>query len=146
MDTIEEIYSNEVYQPFLAYCKKNRYRKMTDLTRCAFEDLEKNAAITAVLSSRIQLIYRSYKKNHPDYFINVKPPRKTPKKPEPAVKEEVLVDVKSYLFQNQGKPMNISDIAKAVGTSRKAQLQDLMEKADWCQAVDGSNYIYVKVL
>ncbi len=143
MDSIEEIYMNDAYAPFLAYCKKNRYRKMTDLLRCNFDDLENAAGISKTLVGRITLVYRGYKKNHPDHFINVKPPRKSAKKAEPAVNEETLVGVKLYLCQNQGQVINIADIAKAVGVTKKAQLQGLMEKVDWCEAIDGSNYIYV---
>lgn len=145
MDSIEEIFSNEAYAPFLAYCKKNRYRKMTDLLRCNFDELEKNAGISKTLVGRITIVYRSYKKNHPDHFINVKPPRKSAKKAEPNVSEETLVDVKAFMFENKDRTLHIAEIAKAVGVTKKAQLQGLMEKADWCQAIDGSSYIYVAI-
>ena len=142
MDPIEEIYSNDVYAPFLLYCKSHRYRKMTDLLKCSFEELEDVPEISRVLASRVVLIYRTYKKNHPDHFINVKPPRKSTKKTDLKLSEDVLIGVEDYLRKNPDKLVHITDIAKAVGVTKKAQLQGLMEKVDWCQAVDGSNYFY----
>ena len=142
MDSIEEIYSNNVYAPFLLYCKSHRYRKMTDLLKCSFDELEDVPGISGVLASRVILIYRTYKKNHPDHFINVKPPRKSAKKTDIKLSEDVLVGVQEFLRKNPTKLVHISDIAKAVGVTKKAQLQSLMEKVDWCKAVDGSTYFY----
>ena len=37
MDEIEQIYSGEIYRPFLLYCERHHYKTMTDLARCRFD-------------------------------------------------------------------------------------------------------------
>lgn len=83
MDEIEQIYSGEIYRPFLLYCERHHYKTMTDLARCRFDQLAASEGLQPRLVSRIKTMFLMYVKQHTEAFLidrRVSRPATTPQK------------------------------------------------------------------
>lgn len=142
MAKIKEVYSNDVYYPFIVYCESHGYMEMTDLVKCRFQDLQNESDIPSILASRIKTIYVLYCKQHTSEFI---PAIKMASKPSKSVVPEAEMEQKllSYFQANADKLIHITEIVKALGKKVKRQeVIQVLEKMPWCKAVDDTTFFY----
>lgn len=142
-DRIEDVYSNDIYDPFLIFCQEHRIHTMQDLAKFKFERLSGQEDISPALFMRIKAIFAAYCKKHPDLIIAAGAPKARPaKKPETAAPETRL-KVKTYFEQHADTLVRTADVAKALGI-RRGEVTRVLEQAPWCRAVDAATFFYVR--
>lgn len=144
MDAIEDIYSNDVYLPFIIYCREHNYRTMQDLRRCSFDRLINVSGMNQGLLLRIKTLYTAYCKKHPDMHIGSAPPRPravhTPSAPPPELAERL----ETYFKSHTDALIRLPDLCKELGCKR-GDITKTLEKASWCKAVDSTTFFYSPV-
>ena len=63
MDEIKDVYSREVYRPFVEYCAAHGYRTMKDLGCYDFRLLSRREDFSPALITRIKAVYAAYQKS-----------------------------------------------------------------------------------
>lgn len=138
MDSIEDIYTHQVYTPFLLYCQERGYTSMADLRRCNFNQLAKAPGITAALLMRIRTLYMAYCKKHPDLLMGPAPRAQKKSQPEAGLCQRL----EDYFREHADSLIRLTDICKALGVKR-GDAQKALENAPWCKTVDSATYFYV---
>lgn len=139
MDNIEDVYSNDVYYPFILYCEGHNYHTMQDLRRCNFENLIKAPGITSGLLMRIKSLYTAYCKKHPDMHMG-KAPAPRPKRvqvPDAGLEMRLQEHFKSHA----DTLVRIADVCKELSVKRIDAMK-VLQNASWCKAVDGTTFFY----
>lgn len=144
MDKIEDVYSNDVYYPFILYCQSHNYENMIDLKRCSFTDAAINSNISSILLNRIKSVWMAYCKKHPDLFMGTQKPA-APKK-SAIVRSTILYSeleekLEAYFQSNSDSLIRLTDIIKASGAKRNDILK-VLEQVSWCKSVDGTTFFY----
>lgn len=142
MAKIKEIYSNDDYYPFLAFCESRGMEEMKDLARCPFHKLRAEAEISALQLSKIKAIFVTYCRTHTSEFLLEKKAS-----PRPAAKvvpdAEIEQELECFFQAHANKLIRITEITKA--TSKKVKRTDvvkILQKAPWCKEVDDTTYFY----
>lgn len=148
MSKITEIYALESYLPFLQYCAQHQYQEMSDLARCPFSLLTRFPGITPLLASRVKVLFEGYRKAHPDEFQkkSVKPSRKVSSAGKKSGMSELQLAtaLKEYFEANSHRLITIAEAAKQVaGRAKRSEVVSVLQKASWCQMVDGSTFYFV---
>lgn len=138
MDSIEDIYSNQVYAPFLLYCQERGYTIMADLRRCSFTQLAKAPGMTASLLMRVKSLFTAYCKKHPDLLMGPAPKARKKNPPEQGLCQRL----ECYFREHADSLVRLTDVCKALGIKR-GDAQKALEGAPWCKAVDNATYFYV---
>lgn len=148
MSKITEIYSSESYAPFLEYCAQHHYQEMSDLLRCPFSMLTRFPGITPVLASRVKVLFEGYRKAHPEEFP--KNITQTARKASGAGKKsgmselQLATALKEYFEANSHRLITMAEAVKQVaGRAKRSEVAAVLQKASWCQMVDGSTFYYV---
>lgn len=142
MDSIEDIYSNDVYYPFIVYCRAHHYDTMADLRRCNFTYLARAEGITPGLLMRIQSMFKAYCKKHPDLLMGSAP--KAVRRPPVPVSPELCQRLETYFKSKADTLIRITDVCKELAVKR-ADAVKALEGMPWCKAVDATTYFYVPV-
>ena len=136
MDEIEQIYSGEIYRPFLLYCERHHYKTMTDLARCRFDQLAASEGLQPRLVSRIKTMFLMYVKQHTEAFLidrRVSRPATTPQKAQ----------LEAFFKQNPDRLIRMPEVTKALGGKvKRSEVLDILERSDWCKVVDGTTFFY----
>lgn len=139
MDEIKEIYYNDSYSAFLSYCELHRYKWMSDLKNCRFEELPELINISPALLSRIKTIYVLYIKKHPECLIGGKPAKENSSSTINDLRDQLL----EVFQQNANKLIHISEITKAIGKgAKRSEIINVLEHQKWCQIVDNTTFFY----
>lgn len=142
MAKIKEIYSNNDYYPFIAFCESRGLEEMKDLARCPFHRLRAEAELSTLQVSKIKAIFVSYCRTHTSEFLLQKRP--APKPAANAVPEfQVEQELERFFQANADRLLHITEITKA--TNKKVKRTDvvkILEKAPWCKAVDDTTFFY----
>lgn len=148
MSKITEIYASESYAPFLKYCALHHYQEMGDLLRCPFSMLSRFPGITPVLASRVKVLFEGYRKAHPEEFP--KNIAQTFRQASGAGKKngmselQLATTLKEYFEANSHRLITLAEAAKQVaGRAKRSEVAAVLQKASWCQMVDGSTFYYV---
>lgn len=142
MDSIEDIYSNDVYYPFILYCQEHNYDTMADLRRCNFDALARADGITASLLMRIKSLFAVYCKKHPDLLMGSAPKAK-PRTPAP-VAAGLAERLEDYFKAHADTLIRVTDLCKALAVKRADAVRAL-ENAPWCKVVDATTYFYAPI-
>lgn len=129
---ISEVFCTEHYMPFVRFCERNGMVKMSDLTRCPFDQLAKEKDIGPTLAIRIKSMVDLYRRNHPEEFMAQK------SKVDNAALTEKLEE---YFRKNPGRVLHIAEISKAV-CARRNDILPILQEAPWCQMVDLTSFYY----
>ena len=146
MEEIEQIYSGELYRPFLLYCERHHYRTMADLSRCRFDQLAASEGLSPRLVSRIKTIFLMYVKQHTsDFLINKKAsrPSSSAQKGGASAASNLEMQLKSFFTQNPDRLIRMPEVTKAIGGKvKRGDVLDILERSDWCKVVDGTTFFY----
>ena len=144
MDEIEQIYSGEIYRPFLLYCERHHYKTMTDLARCRFDQLAASEGLQPRLVSRIKTMFLMYVKQHTEAFLidrRVSRPATTPQKAQGSSNLEGQLE--AFFKQNPDRLIRMPEVTKALGGKvKRSEVLDILERSDWCKVVDGPTFFY----
>lgn len=141
MDNIEDIYSNDVYYPFILYCQEHNYQTMQDLRRCRFEALANAPGITAGLLMRIKTLFAAYCKKHPDVLMG-KPVAARPRvRQESTPPAELEAKLEEYFKSHTDSLIRVADVCKELSLKR-GDVAKALERASWCKAVDSTTFFY----
>lgn len=139
MQTIREVYSNPVYETFVAWCNAKGLKTMGDLAGADLSAPALRGELPPALMSRIKMVYTAYRRQHPEDFLSRPAPRRT----APATPSKVsTVAVYDYFAAHPEQLIRISDITKAVGI-KKAEVQRLLADVPWAKMVDSSTYFFM---
>ena len=144
MDEIEQIYSGEIYRPFLLYCERHHYKTMTDLARCRFDQLAASEGLQPRFVSRIKTMFLMYVKQHTEAFLidrRVSRPATTPQKAQGSSNLEGQLE--AFFKQNPDRLIRMPEVTKALGGKvKRSEVLDILERSDWCKVVDGTTFFY----
>ncbi len=138
MQTIREVYSNPVYENFVAWCSAKGLRNMADLAGVDFSALAVRGDISSTLSSRIKMVYTAYRRQHPEDFLSRPAPRRAPSAPSSVAN----VAVHDYFSSRPDQLIRIAEIVKALGIKR-SDVQKVLADAAWAKMVDSTTYFFV---
>ncbi len=145
MDEIEQIYSGEIYRPFLLYCERHHYKTMADLARCRFDQLAASEGLPPRLVSRIKTMFLMYVKQHTDMFLinkRVSRPAASPKAAQAAA-ANLETQLEAFFKQNPDRLIRMPEVTKALGGKvKRGDVLDVLERSDWCKVVDGTTFFY----
>lgn len=138
MQTIREVYSNPVYETFVAWCSAKGLRNMADLSGIDFSALAMRGEISSTLNSRIKMVYTAYRRQHPEDFLSRPTPRRVPSAPSSVSN----VAIHDYFSAHPDQLIRITDIVKSLGIKR-GDVQKVLADAAWAKMVDSTTYFFV---
>lgn len=142
MDSIEDIYSNDIYYPFILYCQAHGYRTMLDLRRCAMSTLGNEVGMTPMLLMRIKSLYTAYYRQHPDLHMGSNAPKPlTPRKPAMPVVAGLEARLEDYFKAHRDTLIRVTDLCKELGL-KKLEVARTLENANWCKSVGSASFFY----
>lgn len=145
VDEIEQIYSGEIYRPFLLYCERHHYKMMADLVKCRFDQLAASEGVPPRLVSRIKTIFLMYVKQHTDAFLihkRVSQPAGT-KKSDLANASNLEAQLQDFFKNNADRLIRMPEVTKALGGKvKRGEVLDVLERSSWCKVVDGTTFFY----
>lgn len=137
MEQIREVYSREVYYPFVEYCELHNYRTMKDLIRFPFGPLAITQELSPALLNRVKTTFYMYCKKHPEIL------RKTAEQKPAEDTLKIEKELEQYFQQHADKLIHISEVMKALGKGyKRTDVLMILEHASWCKTVDKSTFFY----
>ncbi len=140
MQTIREVYSNPVYETFVAWCSAKGLRTMADLAGADLSAPALRGELSPAMLSRIKMVYTAYRRQHPEDFLSKPAPRRTATAAPSSVSNVAIHD---YFSAHADQLIRLSDVIKALGIKR-SEVQKVLADAPWAKMVDSSTYFFVK--
>jgi len=143
MDEIKDVYSRELYQPFVEYCTAHGYRTMRDLGCYDFRLLSHREGFSPTLITRIKAVYTTYQKNAAGKAEAAAPRRRAPAPISLVMETQLLLQMREYLQGHQEDTVTLDELFQAAdGQLKRTRIVKLLADAPWCGQVDRNTYFW----
>lgn len=143
MDEIKDIYSREVYRPFVEYCAAHGYRTMRDLGCYDFRLLSRREDFTPTLITRIRAVYTAYQKSQVEKEDPALSRRRTPQPLSPVEETSLLLRLRAFLQDHQDRTVSLDEFYRELdGQLKRTRIVKLLSGAAWCRQVDRNTYYW----
>lgn len=141
MDEIKDIYSREVYRPFVEYCAAHGYRTMRDLGCYDFRLLTRREDFTPMLITRIKAVYAAYQKQHAEKVEA--PVRRGSQTISLVMETQLLLRLREYIGNNRFRAVTLDELFREVdGQLKRSRIAKLLSDVPWCSQVDRNTYFW----
>lgn len=141
MDEIKDVYSRELYQPFVEYCSAHGYRTMRDLGCYDFRLLSRRKDFTPMLITRIKAVYAAYQKQHSEK--EEVPVRRGAQTMSLVMETQLLLRLREYVGNNRFRAVTLDELFRELdGQLKRARIVKLLADAPWCSQVDRNTYFW----
>jgi len=143
MDEIKDIYSRELYRPFVEYCAAHGYRTMRDLGCYDFRLLSRRPDFTPMLITRIKAVYTAYRKREAEKTEAAVPRRRTSQPISLVVETQMLLQLREYVANNRFRTVTLDELFQELdGQLKRTHIAKLLADAPWCRQVDRNTYFW----
>lgn len=141
MDEIKDIYSRELYRPFVEYCSAHGYRTMRDLGCYDFRLLSRREDFSPMLITRIKAVYAAYQKQHAEK--PEVPVRRSAQTISLVMETQLLLKLREYVGNNRFRTVTLDELFQELdGQLKRSRIVKLLADAPWCSQVDRNTYFW----
>ena len=145
MDEIQEIYSREIYRPFVEFCHAHGYRTMRDLGCYDLRLLSRREDFSPMLITRIQAVYAAYRRREEERKAAEAPAarRRSPQPISPVEETQLLLQLRDYLRRNSSRLVTLEELYRETGGRlKRTRITKLLADAPWCCQVDRTRFFW----
>ena len=145
MDEIQEIYSREIYRPFVEFCHAHGYRTMRDLGCYDLRLLSRREDFSPMLITRIQAVYAAYRRREEERKAAEAPAarRRSPQPISPVEETQLLLQLRDCLRQNSSRCVSLEELYRETGGRlKRTRIAKLLAGASWCGQRDRTSFFW----
>ena len=143
MDEIKDVYSREVYRPFVEYCAAHGYRTMKDLGCYDFRLLSRREDFSPELITRIKAVYAAYQKSQAEKSEPAATRRRPPQALSLVEETNLLLRLRAFLQQNCNRTVSLDELFReAEGQLKRTRIVKLLTGVAWCCQVNRNTYYW----